>query len=125
MPKQYELKKDLTSTAKVQRIVKTVQVNATKDREIATVLLKKVTQELDSFLASPPEDRNIDNFVKLVQSSVMALNQMGVANEKLLKLGSLLMKYNSDKSKNKGFSDSDDTNKSFFATLKDLTDQDD
>lgn len=96
----YELKNEITSSKKIQRLLKTIDTNAKEDRKEAKDLLKKVKEELSDYLESPPMDEAGnplpigDTFHKLVQSAVLALNQAGIANERLLKLATLLQKFN-------------------------------
>lgn len=103
--KNYELKVEITSPKKIQRLLKTIDTNAKEDRKEAKDLLKKVKEELADYLQNPPVDENGnplpigDTFHKLVQSAVLALNQAGIANERLLKLATLLQKFDSSKEK--------------------------
>lgn len=99
MVKSYELKNAITSEKKIQRLLKTIDTNAKEDRKEAKKLLDKVKTELDDYLENPPVDENGnpvpigDSFHKLVQSAVLALNQAGIANERLLKLATLLQRF--------------------------------
>jgi hypothetical protein len=46
--------------------------------------------------------QSADAFTKLIQSATLALNQAGIANERLLKLAMLLQKFEADKAKQGG-----------------------
>lgn len=124
--KNYELKVEITSPKKVQRLLKTIDTNAKEDRREAKDLLKKVKDELADYLQNPPNDENGnpvpigDTFHKLVQSAVLALNQAGIANERLLKLATLLQKF--DSSKEKDPLKVKEMNGSFFAGLAKIAD---
>lgn len=129
MPKQYILKADLSTPAKIQRLLKTIQGNAKDDRSEALELLSAVKAKLRELTESPPEDAEgnplpiVDTFTKFIQSATLALNQAGVANERLLKLAALLQKFDS-KSKD-GKKAGEDVNKSLFAQLQKIQSQDD
>jgi hypothetical protein len=44
--------------------------------------------------------QSADSFTKLIQTATLALNQAGIANERLLKLAMLLQKFHSENIKN-------------------------
>jgi hypothetical protein len=128
MVRNYNLKNEITSPKKIQRLLKKISDNAVEDRNEAQDLLSKVKTALNSFLENPPEtdegEQIIggDSFHKLIQSAVLALNQAGIANERLLKLASLLQKYVSGKEKGvKGA----DVETSLFNTIKELASSND
>ena len=85
------------SDQKMNRLVKQIKDNASADREAATELFnecKTALQDLGIRVDSDEEgNANVDAFTKLISASTQALNQMGVANEKLLKLAQTMQKY--------------------------------
>jgi mevalonate kinase len=121
MPKEYVLKNVITSPAKIQRLLKKISVNADTDRDRANKLLDKVEEALKQFLANSTENEEGANgeFHKLIQSAVLALNQAGIANERLLKLATLLQKFETDGGKGKS-KDSGQMGGSLFANLNKL-----
>lgn len=122
MPKDYILKNEITSPAKIQRLLKTIDSNAREDREQAQELLKTVKDVLDA-LPNPLEVNDQtgitspDAFTKLITTAISAINQAGIANERLLKLAALLQKYNTGNEKGgKGVA----LNGSLFKTIEEL-----
>jgi hypothetical protein len=93
MPKEYVLKKVITTNAKIQRLLKKISINADSDRSRANNLLDKVEKALEDYLENQNEEQTGDSFHKLIQSAVLALNQAGIANERLLKLATLLQRF--------------------------------
>lgn len=73
---------------KINRLAKQIKVNAEADRDEASDLFERCREKMDEM-----EDCGIDEFTKLISTCATALNQMGVANEKLLKLAGLLQKH--------------------------------
>lgn len=120
---KYVLKNEITSSAKINRLLKTINVNAKEDRDEAQKLLAAAKEALEA-LQSPIEQNRetgttyVDSFVKLLNAATLALNQAGNANEKLLKLASLLQKFNSESKKNGNAGVS--LNGSLFKTIEDL-----
>ena len=105
MPKQYVLKNSLSTPQKIDRILKTIKTNAEGDRGEAKQLLKEVKDalgELTSRIQQVEGAESVDAFAKLVQSAATALNMMGNANEKLLKLVAILQKFGESNSKKDG-----------------------
>ena len=107
MAKNYILKNEITSPAKIQRLLKTIDTNAKDDRKEAQDLLSKVKEALSQLTENLQMDaesgmQSADAFTKLIQSATLALNQAGIANERLLKLAMLLQKFEADKTKQGG-----------------------
>ena len=75
---------------KINRLAKKIQTNAESDRDEALILFEKCKEMMDSLAEIGP---CVDDFSKIISSCTQALNQMGVANEKLLKLAGLLQKH--------------------------------
>jgi len=122
MPKDYILKNEITSPGKIQRLLKTIDTNAKKDREEAQDLLRTVREALSN-LDNPIEHNNqtgsttVDSFTKLINTAILALNQAGIANERLLKLANLLQKYQADTKKT---GSNVNLTGSLFKTIEDL-----
>tara|TARA_R110002094_G_scaffold1901_4_gene7994 strand:+ start:85 stop:423 length:339 start_codon:yes stop_codon:yes gene_type:complete len=74
---------------KINRLAKDIKENATSDRKIATELLEHCKTELTQAM----ESNETEIFTKLISACTQALGQMGSANEKLLKLISILQKH--------------------------------
>jgi len=93
----YILKNKMWSDQKMNRLVKQIKDNASSDRDAATELFnecKAALQDLGTRVDADEEgNANVDAFTKLISASTQALNQMGVANEKLLKLAQTMQKY--------------------------------
>tara|TARA_R110000851_G_scaffold229758_4_gene382484 strand:+ start:2149 stop:2517 length:369 start_codon:yes stop_codon:yes gene_type:complete len=89
MPKKYVLKNKMWDEDKINRLAKDIKSNANSDRAIAEELLNTCKAEVEEALAN--DDR--DAFTKLIAACTQALGQMGSANEKLLKLISILQKH--------------------------------
>ena len=130
MPKKYILTADQSSEGKIQRLLKTINSNASSDRKDALELLDQVKSKLKDLVENPPTDENgnvlptIDSFTKLIQSASIALNQAGIANEKLLKLATLLQKFYAEKQKGGG-ADTGKLNSSLFSQLQKISNEDD
>lgn len=115
----------MTSPARVQRLLKRIEDNAKLDRKEANELLTKAKNTIKEIIEDPTEEGgiNIDSLTKLIQAAVTALNQSGAANEKLLKLVSLMQRMSSPASKDeKG---KQGKTASPFETLALLTSKDD
>jgi hypothetical protein len=130
MPKKYILTADQSSEGKIQRLLKTINTNASNDRKDALELLDQVKAKLKDLVENPPTDEQgnvlptIDSFTKLIQSASIALNQAGIANEKLLKLATLLQKFYAEKQKSGG-ADTGKLNSSLFSQLQKISNEDD
>mgnify|MGYP003138032735 FL=1 len=86
------------SDAKMNRLVKEIKENAKSDRQAAIELFqdcKSAMQDLAGNRVSFDDNGNpnVDAFTKIIAASTNALGQMGVANEKLLKLAQTMQKY--------------------------------
>lgn len=90
MPKQYVMKNKMWDEDKINRLAKQIQRNAENDRDEALTLFKDCKEVMSTLALGGP---SVDDFSKLISSCTQALNQMGVANEKLLKLAGLLQKH--------------------------------
>lgn len=106
MPKPYILKNSPADRSKLDKVLKAIQENAYSDRQEALDLLEKVKNEIAS-LADPTTIvegmPSVDVFIKLIQAAALALNQAGIANEKLLKFVAVCQKFTSSKdAKDKG-----------------------
>lgn len=129
MPKKYILT-DQGSEGKIQRLLKTINTNASSDRKDALGLLDQVKAQLKDLVENPPTDEagnplpSIDSFTKLIQSASIALNQAGIANEKLLKLAALLQKFYAEKQKSSG-NVSEKLNTSLFSQLQKISNEED
>ncbi len=94
----YILKNKMWSDQKMNRLVKEIRDNADSDRQAAQKLFEdcKVAME-DLGQARVTFDTNgnpnVDAFAKIISASTNALGQMGIANEKLLKLAQTMQKY--------------------------------
>lgn len=130
--KQYVLKNQEWDPAKINRLLKKIKDNASDDRDTAKAILEQ-TQKAILDLGNPLQyitigeesQASADTFYKLVQAAVHALNQMGIANERLLKLVQTLQKF---KEKEDGASTPAEKNKvrgSLFEALKAAAEEDD
>jgi len=82
----------------MNRLVKEIKENAKADRDAAQQLFedcKGAMQDLGQSRVNFDEqgNPNVDAFTKIIAASTNALGQMGVANEKLLKLAQTMQKY--------------------------------
>lgn len=101
MPKKYVLKNKPWDESKLTRLLKNIQDNATSDRAEAEILLASTKAALQDVIANgslnddSPESfiSSVDAIHKAVTACIAALNQLGVANERLLKLAQTLQKY--------------------------------
>jgi len=107
----YVLKTSPLNPKKIDRLVKNIEVNSRNDRKEAEEILRQCKERLAD------DEVGIDSFSKIVQSAITALNQMGRANELLLKIVQTAQKFNSSSSSSKTSS----SNESFFANLENLT----
>lgn len=94
----YILKNKMWSDQKMNRLVKEIKENANSDRESAQQLFedcKTAMQELagNRVVFDDNGTPNVDAFTKIIAASTNALGQMGIANEKLLKLAQTMQKY--------------------------------
>jgi len=94
----YILKNKMWSDQKMNRLVKEIKNNANADREAAQQLFEEcrtAMQDLGDHRVSFDDNGNptVDAFTKIIAASTNALGQMGVANEKLLKLAQTMQKY--------------------------------
>lgn len=124
--KNYILKNEITSPSKIQRLLKTIDTNAKHDRKEAQDLLAKVKETLDLLTDRLPTDmesgmQSADSFTKLIQTATLALNQAGIANERLLKLAMLLQKFHAENMKNG--TKTGQLNGSLFASIEKLANQ--
>jgi len=86
------------SDHKMNRLVKEIKDNANSDREAAEALFedcKGAMQDLAGNRVTFDDNGNpnVDAFTKVIAASTNALGQMGIANEKLLKLAQTMQKY--------------------------------
>ena len=94
----YILKNKMWSDQKMNRLVKEIKENAKSDRDAAHQLFedcKTAMQDLagNRVVFDDNGTPNVDAFTKIIAASTNALGQMGVANEKLLKLAQTMQKY--------------------------------
>ena len=94
----YILKNKMWSDQKMNRLVKEIKDNAKADREAAQQLFedcKVAMADLGQARVNFDDNGNpnVDAFTKIIAASTNALGQMGVANEKLLKLAQTMQKY--------------------------------
>jgi len=94
----YILKNKMWSDQKMNRLVKEIKDNAKADRDAAQQLFedcKTAMQDLGQNRVNFDDNGNpnVDAFTKIIAASTNALGQMGVANEKLLKLAQTMQKY--------------------------------
>lgn len=94
----YVLKNKMWSDQKMNRLVKEIKDNAQSDRESAQHLFedcKTAMQDLAGNRVNFDDNGNpnVDAFTKIIAASTNALGQMGIANEKLLKLAQTMQKY--------------------------------
>jgi len=93
----YVLKNKLWSDEKMNRLVKSIKDNAISDRKSASELFQECKEALSELGGRVQFDEqgnsSVDSFAKVITSSTQALNQMGAANEKLLKLAQTMQKY--------------------------------
>ena len=94
----YILKNKMWSDQKMNRLVKEIKENAKADRDAAHQLFedcKTAMQDLagNRVVFDDNGNPNVDAFTKIIAASTNALGQMGVANEKLLKLAQTMQKY--------------------------------
>lgn len=127
----YILKNKMWSDQKMNRLVKQIKDNASADRDAATELFnecKAALRDLGTRVDSDEEgNSNVDAFTKLISASTQALNQMGVSNEKLLKLAQTMQKYQLKEMdlEGKTGSASQELKGSFFSNLNSLLNKDD
>ncbi len=94
----YILKNKMWSDQKMNRLVKEIKTNANADREAAQKLFEDCKEAMTDLGQSRVTfddngNPNVDAFSKIIAASTNALGQMGVANEKLLKLAQTMQKY--------------------------------
>ena len=95
MPVEWTIKNPQTSQKKVDRLLEKILDNASKDRDEAKTLLsksKEVLSEVDGPHTTEEGIVTVDSITKSIQTAIIALNQMGKANEMLLKLATLIQK---------------------------------
>lgn len=88
MPKKYVLKNKVWDEDKLNRLAKKIQDNASEDRAKSEMLYQRAIEAMDNL-----DDGTLDGFTKLITTCTQALNQMGIANERLLKLAGMLQKH--------------------------------
>ncbi len=86
------------SDQKMNRLVKEIKENAKADREAAKELFEDCKSAMSDLAGNIVvfDDNgtpNVDAFTKVISASTNALSQMGIANEKLLKLAQTMQKY--------------------------------
>jgi len=86
------------SDSKMNRLVKEIKDNAKADRDAAHQLFedcKAAMTDLGQARVNFDDNGNpnVDAFTKIISASTNALGQMGIANEKLLKLAQTMQKY--------------------------------
>ena len=85
------------SDQKMNRLVKQIKTNADNDRDSARELFdecKSALQDIGNRVGFDAEgNASVEAFTKLITASTQTLNQMGIANEKLLKLAQTMQKY--------------------------------
>lgn len=102
---RYILKNKVWEQSTINRLCKEVKKNAEDDRQEAKKLLSIVKNELANLIRINTNDDGeverpgIDAVSKLVSSACQALNQMGVANERLLKFVQLIHKFKTEEDK--------------------------
>ena len=115
----------------MNRLAKQIKDNAVSDRKEAEALLAKCKEAMSDLtgllqLISMGEDatpiQSADTLHKLISAAAISLTQMGNANEKLLKVASLLQKYRLKEMDNDKTSGNDQKN-SLFNSLTALTNQ--
>ena len=94
----YILKNKMWSDSKMNRLVKEIKDNAKADRDAAHQLFedcKAAMTDLGQARVNFDDNGNpnVDAFTKIISASTNALGQMGIANEKLLKLAQTMQKY--------------------------------
>tara|TARA_R100000664_G_scaffold1547_1_gene3959 strand:- start:3702 stop:4112 length:411 start_codon:yes stop_codon:yes gene_type:complete len=94
----YILKNKMWSDQKMNRLVKEIKENAKADRESAQQLFEDCKEAMQDLAGNRVTfdtngNPNVDAFTKIIAASTNALSQMGVANEKLLKLAQTMQKY--------------------------------
>ena len=117
------------SDAKMNRLVKQIKDNAICDRESSKELLeqcKEAMRELGSRVFFDDEgSASVDAFTKLISAATQSLNQMGTANEKLLKLAQTMQKYQlKEMDIDKNSPAAKELNGSFFSNLTAMIDRD-
>lgn len=91
MPKPYVLKNSIVSQQKIDRILKSIKDNADTDRIEASNLLEGIKEQLSTIDLTA--ENGLDGYTKLIAAALSAINQMGNANDKLIKLSTILQKY--------------------------------
>ncbi len=86
------------SDQKMNRLVKEIKENAKADRDAAQELFEDCKLAMTDLAGNrvvfdDNGNPSVDAFSKLIAASTNALGQMGVANEKLLKLAQTMQKY--------------------------------
>ncbi len=86
------------SDTKMNRLVKEIKDNAKADRDAALQLFENCKTAMEDLAGNrvvfdDNGNPNVDAFAKIIAASTNALGQMGVANEKLLKLAQTMQKY--------------------------------
>jgi hypothetical protein len=126
----YILKNKMWSDAKMNRLIKQITTNANDDRDSAKDLLSRCTDALkdlgeQAIHVNDDGTVSVDAFTKLVAASTQALSQMGVANEKLLKLTQTMQKYQLKEMDldSKTGSAANELKGSFFSNLTSLVDK--
>lgn len=117
MPTNYILKNSPFDQKKIDRLVRTIEKQVKSDRDLAKELLAECKDRLYNNDDGTP--LSVEGFAKILQSSIASLNQMGRANELLLKLASMLQK---PQTAGKGGKKETDAG-SLFATLSQMADK--
>jgi hypothetical protein len=131
MAANYILKNKMWSDQKVNRLIKLITTNASSDRKAAKELFEECKSALTELGARINFDDSgmpsVDAFTKLISASTQSLNQMGIANEKLLKLTQTMQKYQLKEMDLEGKSGpaASDLKGSLFSNLSSLIDKDD
>jgi hypothetical protein len=129
MPSNYVLKNKMWSDEKVNRLIKKIATNAVSDRDSARELFEECRAAMVDLNGRVMHDEggmpSVDAFTKLISASTQALGQMGVANEKLLKLTQTMQKYQLKEMDldSKSGSGANELKGSFFSNLSQLTDK--
>ena len=125
------MRNKLWDDSKMNRLAKQIKDNALSDRQEAESLLATCKEAMSNLtgllqIISMGEDaapiQSADTLQKLISAAATSLTQMGNANEKLLKLATLLQKYRLKEMDNDKASGADQKN-SLFNSLAALTNQ--
>ena len=94
-PRKYTLKTNAATPAKINRLIKAVKDNAIKDRKKSEELLAKVSNTFEQIHSNFDSEDNegVKIYTEIAKTVIQAINSNGAANEKLLKIATLMQRF--------------------------------